>query len=63
MELINVDFVSILQITAITVGNLLNKTNEARPIICVVNAEGAIHLFSVRSSVGVVLKKRNLIET
>ncbi|CAF4236203.1 unnamed protein product, partial [Rotaria magnacalcarata] len=32
-------------ITAITVGFLVPKANEPRPIICVVNAEGAIHLF------------------
>ncbi|CAF4322149.1 unnamed protein product, partial [Rotaria socialis] len=38
-------------ITAITVGFLVPKANEPRPIICVVNAEGAIHLFLLRPNI------------
>ncbi|CAF3489155.1 unnamed protein product [Adineta steineri] len=37
-------------ITAIAVGPVAVNTNEPRPIICVANAEGAIHLFLLRSA-------------
>ena len=42
-----------LKITAVTVGSLLTHTSEHRSLICVVNAEGAIHLFHLRSAVRV----------
>lgn len=38
-------------ITAVAVGNLATNPNEYRPVIFVVNAEGAIHLFAIRSTV------------
>ncbi|CAF4660688.1 unnamed protein product, partial [Rotaria sp. Silwood1] len=38
-------------ITAVTVGSLITNANELRPIICVANAEGTIHLFAVRQNV------------
>ncbi|CAF0886156.1 unnamed protein product [Adineta ricciae] len=38
-------------ITAIAVGPVTTNTPEPRPIICVVNAEGAIHLFLLRLAV------------
>ncbi|CAF2395272.1 unnamed protein product [Rotaria sp. Silwood2] len=37
-------------ITAVTVGSLITNTTELRPIICVTNAEGAIHLFTLRQN-------------
>ncbi|UJR28382.1 hypothetical protein I4U23_009623 [Adineta vaga] len=38
-------------ITAIAVGSIATNIAEPRPIICVVNAEGAIHLFVLRSTI------------
>jgi hypothetical protein len=39
------------KITAVAVGNLVTNASEHRPIVCVVNAEGAIFLFLVKSVV------------
>ena len=50
---INIFFIfsNYMKIAAVAVGPLLTNASESGPVICVTNAEGAIHLFILRLNV------------